>query len=69
MAISREKKMELVADYSDKVAKSEAVIFADHTGLTVKAQEALRRQLWESDSSFQVVKNTLLGRALEDAGI
>ena len=69
MAISKEKKIELIADYSEKLAKSEAVIFTDHRGLTVKLQEDLRRQLWESESSFQVVKNTLLSRALDDAGI
>jgi len=69
LAITKEKKNELVADYSERLAQSQAVIFTDHRGLTVKAQEALRRQLWESESSFQVVKNTLLSRALQNAGM
>lgn len=69
MAISKEKKRELVADYTDKLARSEAVIFTDYSGLSVKGQQKLRRQLWESQSGFQVVKNTLLRRALQDAGM
>lgn len=69
MAISKEKKRELVADYADKLARSEAVIFTDYSGLPVKEQQKLRRQLWESQSGFQVVKNTLLRRALQDAGM
>lgn len=69
MAISKQKKHELVADYADNLARSEAVIFTDFRGLSVKAQGALRRQLWESESAFQVVKNSLLRRALEDAGM
>lgn len=69
MAISKEKKHELVADYADNLARSEAVIFTDFRGLSVKDQGVLRRQLWESESSFQVVKNSLLQRALDEAGM
>ena len=69
MAISKQKKHDLVADYADNLARSEAVIFTDFRGLSVKAQGVLRRQLWESESSFQVVKNSLLQRALDGAGM
>jgi large subunit ribosomal protein L10 len=69
LAISKEKKKELVADYAEKLSRSEAVIFTDYQGLSVKDQQTLRRQLWDIQSGFQVVKNTLLQRALQDAGI
>lgn len=69
MAISKEKKGKLVADYADRLARSEAVIFADYRGLSVKDMERLRRLLWDSESAFQVIKNTLLKRALQDAGL
>lgn len=69
MAISKEKKEKLVAEYADRLARSEAVIFADYRGLSVKNMEKLRRQLWDSESVFQVIKNTLLRRALQDAGL
>lgn len=69
MAISKEKKRKLVADYTDNLKRSEAVIFADYRGLRVKDMERLRRQLWETKSRFQVVKNTLMERALQEAGL
>jgi large subunit ribosomal protein L10 len=69
LAITKEKKLELVADYADRLSRSEAVIFTDYRGLSVKDQENLRRQLWETRGAFQIVKNTLLRRALQDAGM
>jgi len=69
LAISKQKKHELVADYAERLARSEAVIFTDFRGLSVNAQGVLRKQLRESQSSFQVVKNRLLLRALTDAGM
>lgn len=69
MVISKERKQELIADYTDKLTRSEAVIFTDYRGLPVKELERLRRQLRESKSAFQVVKNTLLKRALQEVGL
>lgn len=69
MAISKEKKRELVADYGEKLARSRGVIFTDYSGLSVKQQEVLRSQLAELDSTFQVIKNSLLELALEGAGM
>ena len=69
MAISKEKKQELVASYTDRLKRSEAVVFTDFSGLSVKDQQNLRRKLWESQSAFQVVKNTLLLRALQGVGV
>jgi len=69
LAISKEKKQELIAVYTENLSRSEAVIFTDYRGLSVKAQQHLRRQLWESQSAFQVVKNSLLQRALQDVGL
>jgi len=69
LAISKEKKRELVADYTDRLTRSQAVVFTEYRGIPVRDLERLRRQLSESKSVFQVVKNTLLGRALQDAGL
>ncbi len=69
MAISREKKQQMVADYVDKVSRSKAVILADYRGLTVASMTELRERLREVDGLFQVIKNTLFARALEEAGI
>jgi large subunit ribosomal protein L10 len=69
LAISREKKHQMVADYLDKISNSQAMILADYRGLTVAALTDLRRQLRELDGAFQIVKNTLFERALQEAGI
>lgn len=69
MAISKEKKSELVAEYKDRLAHSRGVVITGYSGLTVKDQEKLRKQLSDVQGAFQVIKNTLFERALQDAGI
>ncbi len=67
MAISKEKKVGMVAVYADNMSKSQAVIFADYRGLTVAGMTDLRRRLREVSAGFQVVKNSLFKRALQEA--
>jgi large subunit ribosomal protein L10 len=69
LAISREKKEEMVADYADNLSRSRAMILTDYRGLTVANITQLRQNLREVDGAFQVVKNTLFQRALEQAGM
>jgi large subunit ribosomal protein L10 len=69
LAISKEKKQQMVADYVDKVSRSKAVILADYRGLSVAKMTELRRRLREVDGAFQVIKNTLFTRALEETNI
>ena len=69
MAISREKKQQMVAGYVERVSRSEALIFTDYRGLTVAHLSELRQRLREVGGVFQVVKNTLFKRALDEAGI
>jgi len=68
LAISRERKVEMVADYADHMSRSQALILADFRGLNVAGMTDLRRRLREVEAGFQVVKNTLFKRALEQAG-
>ncbi|MGD9145649.1 MAG: 50S ribosomal protein L10 [Anaerolineae bacterium] len=69
MAISREQKEKMVADYVEKMSRSQALILADYRGLTVSHMTDLRRKLREADGQFQVVKNSLLRLALEQSGL
>jgi large subunit ribosomal protein L10 len=69
LAISREQKTQMVADYVDKMSHSQAIILTDYRGLTVADMSTLRRNLREVDGVFQVIKNTLFERALNEAGI
>lgn len=69
MAITKEKKRQIVTEYMDKLSGSQAIILADYRGLTVAEVTELRRRLREVNGGFQVVKNTLFKRALEQANI
>jgi large subunit ribosomal protein L10 len=69
LAISKEKKQEMVAEYGQQLARCEAVLLAEYRGMTVSRVTALRRRLREVDGGFQIVKNTLFERALAEAGI
>jgi large subunit ribosomal protein L10 len=69
LAISKDKKKELVADYVASLARSEAVIVADYQGMTVATATALRARLREVGGSIQIVKNTLFRMVLQQAGV
>lgn len=69
MAISRAQKEELVQNYVEQLNNSEALIITDYRGLTVGELEQLRAKIREVEGSFSVVKNTLVQRALTEAGL
>ena len=69
MAISREKKEELVTLYTEHLENASAVVFTDFRGSTVIQINGLRAQLKEANTPYMVVKNRLLRLALERSGI
>ncbi len=69
MAITREKKGELVSEYTDKLRRSQAVIVSEYRGLTTKQLQDLRRELRSNGSEIVVAKNTLISRALAEVGM
>lgn len=69
MAISKDKKRELVAQYQDLASSSQGMILTSFSGLDVKETEGLRRQIREVGGQFHVVKNTLAQLAFEQAGL
>ena len=68
MALSREKKEQIVMDLIDKSAKSEALILTDYRGLSVSEINDLRNRLRETNTAYQVVKNNLTKLAMEKTG-
>lgn len=66
MAISREKKEQLVQQYGEQLAGIQGFILADYRGLRVTQMEQLRRSIRATGSRFHVVKNRLLKFALQD---
>ena len=68
MALTKERKQELVAQYKDLLTQSQAVVVTTYTGLTVAEIEELRGKIREAGGKFMVAKNTLLKIALREAG-
>jgi large subunit ribosomal protein L10 len=62
------KKIERVQDVREKIQESGAVYFSDYLGLSVAQINDLRSELFEKDLKMQVVKNTLILRALKELG-
>lgn len=68
MAITRQKKEEILADLKDKFKDAKSVIFSDYRGLSVSDMQKLRRALREKDVTYKIAKKTLVRLAAEDAG-
>jgi large subunit ribosomal protein L10 len=69
LAITREKKEQLVARYVEDISRSKAVFVTDYRGLTVANIQALRAKIREVEGGYLVVKNTLARLALQQAGL
>lgn len=65
MALSRDKKEQIVAELSDLLASSKMTVVAKYEGITVKQIQELRRNAEENGSVIKVVKNRLVKKALE----
>lgn len=66
MAISKERKDEVLAQYNDWVQRSQAVVLVEYTGTNMKSLDTLRAKIRESGGEFHVVKNTLARRVFAD---
>jgi len=69
LAISKERKSEVVAQYTQWISNSKALILAEYTGLTMKEMDDLRSKAREVGGEFHVVKNTLGKLAFKEAGL
>jgi len=69
LAISKDRKHEIVAQYSEWLGKSKAIILAEYIGMNMKTMDALRAKVRENGGEFHVVKNTLIQLALREAGM
>jgi len=59
----------MVADYVDKMSRSQVLILADYRGLTVANMTELRQRLREQNGGFHVIKNSLFALALQESGV
>jgi len=64
--VPSERKIQIVKNLKEKLAKAKGVVLTDYQGLSVPEVEALRVSLREVSADLQVVKNTLLNLALKE---
>ena len=61
-----EAKKAQVAELKERIAASKAAVVVSYKGITVAEDTALRKQLREAGVRYEVVKNTILGRAADE---
>lgn len=66
MALSKDKKHEVVSEVAEALGSSKMTVVAKYQGTTVKALQQLRRDARGNGTKVQVVKNRLVRKALEN---
>jgi large subunit ribosomal protein L10 len=69
LAITKERKNELITLYSEWVKRSKALVLTQYVGLTMKDIDTLRAKVRENGGEFHIIKNTLAKLAFEQAGL
>ncbi len=69
MAITKERKQEVLATYEDWFKRSQAIILVEYTGAKMKDMDSIRAKVRESGAEFHVVKNTLAKRVFSQQGM
>ncbi len=69
MAISKQRKEEVLAQYQEWIQKSQAVILVEYTGAKMKDLDAIRAKVRDAGGEFHILKNTLAKRAFEANGV
>lgn len=69
MAVSREKKKEILKTLKEALGSASSVAFVNFHGLSAADTVALRKKLREEGVRYTVAKKTLVKKALEDAPV
>lgn len=69
MAITKEKKKEIVKKISDVVKDSKSIVFFNFHGLKIQEETPIRRKLRSEGVGYSVAKKTLIKKALDEAKI
>lgn len=65
MALTKDKKNEVVAEVSELLSSSKMTVVAEYQGTTVKALQGLRREARGNGTKVKVVKNRLVIQAIK----
>ena len=69
MALSRQKKEQVIARYQKWVEKSQAVVLVEYTGVKMADLDSIRAKLRETGGEFHIVKNTFARKIFEANGV
>ena len=69
MALSKQRKQELVEIYTELLKRSQGVVWVNNRGLSVSDISTLRNRVREAEGVCRVTKNRLTRLALEEAGM
>lgn len=64
-----EQKAKIVADLSADFKAAQSMVFVEYRGLTVAQDTEMRAEMRKAGVKYQVIKNTLSGRALDLIGV
>ncbi|MHB1864690.1 MAG: 50S ribosomal protein L10 [Candidatus Saccharimonadales bacterium] len=67
MALTKDKKQQVVKEVSDLLENSKLTVAAKYSGTSVKAMQDLRRSGRDNGTTVKVIKNRLVIRALKDS--
>src|SRR3972149_2666910 len=69
LAISKQRKEKVLAEYTDWLKRSQAAILVEYTGVKMKDLNNIRAKIRDAGGEFHVVKNTLARRAFKENGL
>jgi large subunit ribosomal protein L10 len=69
MAITKEKKKEIIANIKKIISDSKSIVFVSFNKLLVKEASEIRKALKKEDINYLVVKKSLLGKVLGESKI
>jgi len=69
LAITKQKKADLLKVYTENIEKSSAIFLTEYKGISVNNLTELRHKLRDADGGYTVIKNTLAQKALSEAGL
>jgi large subunit ribosomal protein L10 len=69
LPLTKDRKEELVAQYTEMLQNSRALLVTHYRGLNTSQITRLRRKVAEADATFMVIKNRLFRLAMENVGL
>ncbi len=63
--MKRNEKEQIVAEVAELISNSSSLFFTDFNGMTVEQSNELRREFQKNGVKYQVVKNTLIKKAMQ----